>query len=123
MAFGGTLVQDIPSQVASDLNHDPRGERAQRVHTVRVEASSKLARALGTDCLTTNSFHHQALDRVADGILASAHAEDGVIEGAESADDDWWMVAVQWHPEELLDSPEPWDRNLFAAFAAAVRRT
>lgn len=121
VALGGTLVQDIPSQVPAALNHDPAGERAARVHTVRVEPSSQLARALGTDYLMTNSFHHQALDAVAEGIRATARAEDGIIEGAESADRKWWMLAVQWHPEELQDGREPWDRNLFAAFAAAVR--
>jgi gamma-glutamyl-gamma-aminobutyrate hydrolase PuuD len=48
--------------------------------------------------------------------------DDGVIEGAESADPSWWMLAVQWHPEELTRTPEPWDRNLFAAFARAVSK-
>jgi putative glutamine amidotransferase len=122
VALGGTLIQDIPSQATSALNHDPERERDERVHTVRVEPTSRLARALGTDCLTTNSFHHQALDSIAPGVRVTARAEDGIIEGAESADPDWWMVAVQWHPEELMDAPEPWDRNLFAAFAAAVQR-
>jgi putative glutamine amidotransferase len=122
VALGGTLIQDIPSQTPSALNHDPEHERGARVHAVRVDPSSRLARSLGTDCLTTNSFHHQALDSIAPGIRVSARAEDGIIEGAESEDPEWWMLAVQWHPEELLDAAEPWDRNLFAAFAAAVRR-
>jgi putative glutamine amidotransferase len=103
------------------VNHDPAGQRDDRIHTVRVDPSSKLARALGAECLTTNSFHHQALDTVARGLRVSARTEDGIIEGAESADSDWWMLAVQWHPEELMDTPEPWDRKLFAAFAEAVR--
>lgn len=121
VAFGGTLLQDIPSQRPSAANHDPKAARDERVHVVRVEAASCLARALGTDCLTTNSFHHQALDSVAAAIHVSARAEDGTIEGAESADPNWWMLAVQWHPEELTGTPEPWDRALFAAFADAVR--
>jgi putative glutamine amidotransferase len=121
VALGGTLIQDIPSQTRSAVNHDPAGQRDDRIHTVRVDPSSKLARALGAECLTTNSFHHQALDTVARGLRVSARTEDGIIEGAESADSDWWMLAVQWHPEELMDTPEPWDRKLFAAFAEAVR--
>lgn len=120
VALGGTLVQDIPSQRSTTLNHDPGGPRHDRVHEVRVEPASRLADALGTDCLTTNSFHHQALDSVANGLRASAWAEDGLIEGAESADPAWWLLAVQWHPEELVETPEPWDRNLFAAFARAI---
>ena len=42
---------------------------------------------------------------------------DGVIEGIESTDEDWWVMGVQWHPEEMTDSAEPWDRGLFKAFA------
>lgn len=122
VALGGTLVQDIPSQSPSTVKHDSGAERDGRVHTVRVDATSELARALGTDCLTTNSFHHQALDSIASGLRVSARADDGVVEGAESADPEWWMLAVQWHPEELIDSSEPWDRNLFASFAHAVGR-
>jgi putative glutamine amidotransferase len=122
VALGGTLVQDIPSQSATELNHDPQARRDERVHAVRVESTSRLANALGTDCLTTNSFHHQALDAVAEGLRVTAYADDGIVEGAESADPEWWMLAVQWHPEELTGAPEPWDRNLFAAFAEAVRR-
>jgi putative glutamine amidotransferase len=121
VAFGGTLVQDIPSQSATELDHDPKADRHERVHAVHVESSSRLARALGTDRLTTNSFHHQALDTVASALRPCAYADDGVIEGAESADQDWWMLAVQWHPEELMDAEEPWDRNLFEAFARAIR--
>jgi putative glutamine amidotransferase len=121
VALGGSLVQDIPSQLSTHLDHDPAGERSDRAHVVRVEPSSRLARALGTECLATNSFHHQALDSVAGDLRVTARAEDGIIEGAESADPSWWMIAVQWHPEELIDTPEPWDRNLFQAFATAVR--
>jgi putative glutamine amidotransferase len=120
VAFGGSLVQDIPSQCPNALDHDPKGNRADRVHEVRVEPTSHLAGALGTDCLTTNSFHHQALARVARELRVTARAADGIIEGAESTDRAWWLLAVQWHPEELTNTPEPWDRNLFFAFAHAV---
>jgi putative glutamine amidotransferase len=52
--------------------------------------------------------------------VAVAHAPDGIIEGAEWHDSDWWLLGAQWHPEELTATPESWDRSLFAAFAAAV---
>jgi putative glutamine amidotransferase len=117
VAFGGSLVQDIPSQCPNAIDHDPGGSRDTRVHQVRVEPQSRLARALGADHLMTNSFHHQALARVASGLCVTARATDGIIEGAESADPNWWMLAVQWHPEELMNTPDPWDRNLFGAFA------
>ena len=122
VAFGGSLVQDIPSQCPNAINHDPGGNRDARVHEVIVESNSRLAHALGGDRLTTNSFHHQALARVSHDLCVTARATDGIIEGAESADANWWMLAVQWHPEELTNTPEAWDRNLFTAFAEAVRR-
>ena len=121
VALGGTLVQDIPSQHPTPINHDPDGDRADRVHEVRVDAQSRLATALGANCLTTNSFHHQALATVATDLRVSARSSDGIIEGVEATDPEWWMLGVQWHPEELTGTTEPWDRNLFAAFAHALR--
>jgi len=121
VAEGGSLIQDIPTQCPAAGAHDPRAARDARVHDVLVEPNSGLARALGVDRLTTNSFHHQALARVGDDLRVTARAQDGVVEGIESRDTNWWMVGVQWHPEELIATPEPWDRSLFSAFAAAVR--
>ena len=120
VALGGTLVQDIPSEKSGHVDHDPDVDRSTRVHDVVVERGSRLARALGTERLVTNSFHHQALDRVSSSLRVTARAEDGVVEGVESADDAWWMLGVQWHPEELTATPEEWDRRLFRAFAEVV---
>jgi putative glutamine amidotransferase len=121
VALGGTLVQDLPSERPDALPHDGRWERSDRVHALRVVDGSRLAGALGATSATINSMHHQALDRVAAGLRAVAHAPDGVVEGVEWAGNDWWMTGVQWHPEELTETAEDWDRALFAAFAAAVR--
>jgi len=122
VALGGTLVQDLPSQRGEAAPHDLDDRRGARVHDVHVRPGSRLATVLGGDTLTVNSIHHQALDRVADAIRVSAQSPDGVIEGVESADERWWMLGVQWHPEELVETAEPWDRRLFAAFADACRR-
>lgn len=122
VALGGTLVQDLASEWDGPLTHD--GEvRDRRTHEVRVESSSRLASLLGTTALCTNSLHHQALERVAPGLRVTARAPDGVIEGVEWDGDDWWMVGVQWHPEELTGTAEGWDRALFAAFAGACALT
>jgi putative glutamine amidotransferase len=121
VALGGTLVQDLPSEWPSAMPHDGSGERDERVHTVRVAPGSRLAIALGGTEATINSLHHQSVGRVAEGLVAVAHAPDGVVEGVEWKGDDWWMTGVQWHPEELTDTPEAWDRALFRAFATAVR--
>jgi putative glutamine amidotransferase len=121
VALGGTLVQDIPAQRATTLDHDQSGRRTERVHQVRIERDSMLAGVVGATSIAENSSHHQAVDRVAPPLRAVAHSPDGIIEGVEPVDPAWWLVAVQWHPEELTATPEPWDRRLFEAFAAAVR--
>jgi putative glutamine amidotransferase len=122
VALGGTLVQDIPSERTDALVHDGGSARNARVHEVRIEPGSRLASAIGTSSLTVNSSHHQAVDCVAPRLRVNAAAPDGVSEGLEWAASDWWMVGVQWHPEELVDDKEAWDRSLFAAFAAECSR-
>lgn len=121
VALGGTLVQDLPSEWTGDVAHDGAWERHERVHPVRVAEGSRLAAALGAMELRVNSMHHQALAALAPGLTAVVHAPDGVVEGVEWGDDDWWMLGVQWHPEELVHTAEGWDRALFARFADAVR--
>lgn len=101
VAFGGSLVQDIPSQRPDAANHDPESARGDAVHDVSLEPGSRLAAIAGATALRVNSFHHQAVDRVAEGFRVTAWSPDGVIEGMEWGADDWWAVAVQWHPEEL----------------------
>jgi putative glutamine amidotransferase len=117
VALGGTLVQDISSQCGTDIGHDEDGPRDSRSHEISVEPGSLIAGALGAEHLSVNSFHHQSVKRVADGMRVTARSPDGVIEGIESTDKRWWVMAVQWHPEEMTESPEPWDRGLFKAFA------
>jgi putative glutamine amidotransferase len=119
VALGGTLVQHIPSDVPNALSHDGHKARDERVHQVRVTPDAKLAIALRATTLQVNSSHHQSIDRIGNGLRVTATAPDGIIEGIEWPEYDWWMLGVQWHPEELVDTAEPWDRNLFAAFAAA----
>jgi len=121
VALGGTLVQDLPSERPGPLAHDGDWPRDRRVHAVRVREGSRLADALGATSLDANSFHHQAVDRVGDGLRVVAEARDGVVEGVESTDAAWWALGIQWHPEELVDDAEKWDRALFANFAEAVR--
>lgn len=121
VAFGGTLIQDIPSEHPSDIDHDQSKERTHRVHDVAIEAGSRLAEAMGATHAAVNSSHHQALATVADVLRVTARAPDGIIEGAESTDPDWWLLAVQWHPEELVRDAKPWDRGLFAALGSRLR--
>jgi len=111
VALGGTLYQDLDSERPSPVPHSD--ETSQ--HAVRVAAGSLLERTLGMRSATVNSRHHQAIRDLAPGLKAVAWADDGVIEGAEPADAGApWMVAVQWHPEDLTE------RALFDGFAQAV---
>jgi putative glutamine amidotransferase len=117
VALGGTLIQDIPAEVPNALGHEMRDDRTERVHDVMIDEGSLIAEAIGETRITVNSLHHQSVRDVARGLKVTARAPDGIVEGLESESDDWWVMAVQWHPEEMNDSPEPWDRGLFKAFA------
>lgn len=121
VALGGTLVQDISSECPSDIDHDQSAAREARLHAVAIEPDSKLAAAVGATAISVNSSHHQALARVASGLRVTARAPDGIIEGVEWNGDDWWMLGVQWHPEELVRDASGWDRGLFSAFAEQAR--
>jgi putative glutamine amidotransferase len=126
VALGGTLVQDIPSQVPDAIDHGRRAPgtpRDERAHGVTIEPASQLARLLadrldpGGRCLV-NSRHHQAIGRVAEGLVVTAQAADGVIEAAERPASRF-CVGVQWHPENFWRSGE--FQALFAHFVAAAR--
>jgi putative glutamine amidotransferase len=120
---GGSLLQDIRAQRPDALEHDGHnGGRDEARHPVEIEKDSILALATGATRLDVNSLHHQAVDRLGDGLRVTATAPDGIIEGVESTDD-WWVLAVQWHPEEMDRCAEPGAEPgpLFKAFAEVVR--
>jgi len=113
VAMGGSLVQHLD-------DHDVRDHgRNHLAHTIEVEPGSELGQAAGEHKIRVNSFHHQAVKKLAHGLHQTAHGEDGTVEGVES--DDGLIVAVQCHPEELTGDL-PWARNLFARFVARARK-
>jgi putative glutamine amidotransferase len=119
VALGGTLVQDLPTERPAALDHQRRPRDTRRLdHTVKVAPSTRLAALAGSNEVAVNSRHHQAVDRLAPTLLASASSPDGTIEAVE-APGPRWCVAVQWHPENLADDPA--SRRLFEEFARAVR--
>jgi len=122
VALGGTLIQDLPTEVGSSVDHDAESRRSVRVHAVDVSSGSRLGGIVCDRSIATNSFHHQAVDQLGTGLRVVAKSPDGVVEAVECADRAWWAIGVQWHPEELTGTPEEWDRRLFAAFAEAVRQ-
>jgi putative glutamine amidotransferase len=123
VAAGGSLVQDIPSAIADPLVHTIREPRNAFAHDVVVAAGSVLEQALGravgaARLCRVNSRHHQAVARLGTGLVASATASDGVIEGIEKPDARF-CVGVQWHPENFCDTGE--FRPLFEAFISTAR--
>lgn len=122
VALGGTLIQDIDSEVTGALAHNSENDRDSRVHDVAIEQGSLIAAAIGSRNIRVNSFHHQSIGDLAPGLRVTAKAPDGIIEGVEWELDNWWVLAVQWHPEEMNESPEPWDRGIFKAFAERLSR-
>lgn len=119
VGLGGTLIQDIPSQSPSEVPHeDPGDDRTNRIHPVRVEPDTRLGRIARMPQFDVNSRHHQAIARPASGLVVSATASDGMIEAVEAVDGPW-LVAVQWHPENLRDDEV--SRRLFQEFVEAVR--
>ena len=124
VALGGTLYQDLPSQMDHMvlLGHRQETPKWQPTHEVEVDSGSKVAEILGTDELKVNSYHHQAIKDLASGLVAVACAPDGVIEAVESGDlSRRWMIGVQWHAEAMRDAG-PEHRNLFEAHVSAAKR-
>ncbi|MCL1937375.1 MAG: membrane dipeptidase [Candidatus Azobacteroides sp.] len=102
VAFGGKLIQDIPSQIPdSKINHNQPDSKTQGVHAVNISAHSKLGVLLNADRLLVNSIHHQAVKEAAPGFEAVAFSDDGVIEAIESTEEKS-ILGVQWHPEQML---------------------
>ena len=119
VALGGTLVQDIPAERPSEVVHArTRDEKTRLDHTVELDPRSRLASLAKSSEVRVNSRHHQAIERVAPGLAVSGTSPDGLPEAVESASGDW-VVAVQWHPENLAGDPV--SRRLFSAFVGAAR--
>ena len=105
VAAGGSLYQDIPSQFVTQLKHQHIHAQPLNylAHSIDITPSTQLARALGATLIQVNSFHHQALREIAPGFHATARASDGLVEGIEADDPTQFALAVQFHPEWLLD--------------------
>ena len=120
VALGGTLYQDLPSERPGSVEHRPEGPRDLRSHRVRLLPNSRAARALGTTAAQVNSSHHQAIKDLAPGLVASGWSDDELIEAVETPAGAPWVLAVQWHPEEMhLDAQSP-EHGLFAALVEAA---
>ena len=102
VVLGGTLVQDIGAEVVNALEHEQPTSPREPAHPVDLEPSCVLARELGRTRIEVNTTHHQAIEKLGEGLAAIGRAPDGVIEAIELAGNSS-VVGVQWHPELLDD--------------------
>jgi putative glutamine amidotransferase len=119
VALGGTLYQDLSLEWSGGTRHDADEPRHERTHAVRLEPGSRAAAALGTAALQVNSLHHQGIKNLAPALRATGWADDGLIEAVEAAGASW-LVAVQWHPEEMYVDRQAPDGGLFRALVGAA---
>lgn len=118
VAAGGDMFQDLYHQREGLLQHMQKAPRSHLSHSVEVAKNSLLYRIAGNAAMKVNSFHHQAVRKVAPGFVASATAKDGVIEAVESTRHPF-VLGVQWHPEHLVEV-DVISRRLFEAFVQAA---
>jgi gamma-glutamyl-gamma-aminobutyrate hydrolase PuuD len=111
VALGGTLHQHLPDVVGTDLHCPTTGVHGR--HDVRLQAGALIHGVFG-DCVAVATYHHQGVDRLGEGLIATGWADDGLVEAVELPGERW-VVGVQWHPE-VSGGPE-----LFGAFVAATR--
>lgn len=117
--LGGSLWQDIPSQLPGPVPHSINEPRDALAHTVRVtEPERPLGRVLARETPYVNSRHHQAIKRLADGLVSVAESPDGLVEAVVREDEGWWVRAVQWHPENLVAMAQ--HRALWEEFSRAA---
>lgn len=123
VALGGTLYQDLPSQLGGEvLQHCREALKWQAVHEVAVRRSSWLRDVTGDRSIKVNSYHHQGIKNLGSGLRASAISPDRLIEAIEWRDlSERWLVGVQWHPEGMRDTSSE-HAILFEAHVRAAER-
>ncbi|HEX7382159.1 MAG TPA: gamma-glutamyl-gamma-aminobutyrate hydrolase family protein [Nevskiaceae bacterium] len=118
VALGGNLYPDIPAAFGTEVIHRlPPHEPT--THGVQITPQSRLAALMGATQTSGISWHHQALRDVARGLVAVAHAPDGVIEAVETTDEGRWLFGIQWHPE-ITAAKDPAQQRIFDALVGAA---
>lgn len=120
VALGGTLYQDINSQIENSLGHYPKDTPVNTLyHQIKINKESKLFDIFDKTNIIVNSFHHQSINQIGNGLKETAWSEDGVVESIEHIYKRF-IVGVQWHPEDLsLKYPE--FLKLFTALVQSCR--
>ena len=117
VVLGGSLYQDIPSQVPAAGQHQNGARKEFGGHAIRVREGTRLRRILGRESMEVNTTHHQAVKQLGKGLVANATSDDGLIEGIENPDYPF-LLGVQWHPE-VLCRRQPVQRKIFSSFTQA----
>ncbi|MDH5564316.1 MAG: gamma-glutamyl-gamma-aminobutyrate hydrolase family protein [Nitrospirota bacterium] len=118
VALGGTLIQDIPSQIVSKIQHAPKKSATKTAHLVHIEPKTLLRTIIKKSSMPVNSSHHQSVNAIPPSCHVSAMAPDGVIEAIESSGHPFWL-GVQWHPE-FLYRQDGLQQRLFLSFIKAA---
>src|SRR5246127_430058 len=122
--LGGTLIQDIPSDLSTPIQH-PWSNRdkgaPEPFHVARIESGSRLRELAGKDEVRVNSSHHQSILETGRNLRIVARASDGVIEAVEWTGDSNWVTGVQWHPERIVES-DSLAQRLFINLVEAARK-
>ena len=117
---GGTLIQDIPSQLRQAINHQQGVPRDRASHAITLAKPSRLLSMASDDRALVNSHHHQAIDKVGRDLMATAWTSDGLIEAVEDTRPERFALGVQWHPE-LGWQQDSFSRALFERFVAEAK--
>jgi len=112
---GGTLIQDIKSQVPNAIKHEQGAPRDRPSHRIRLSENTRLSNIGGAVDALVNSHHHQAIESVGGNLVATAWSTDGVVEALEDPRPDQFIVGVQWHPEIGWQN-DLFSQRLFRAF-------
>jgi gamma-glutamyl-gamma-aminobutyrate hydrolase PuuD len=120
VALGGSLYQHIPDDPGTEPHGRPGEPGGGRLHDVTIDAGSRLASVMGATTVTASCHHHQAVDKVGDGLHVVARAADGIVEAIELDHPEQWLLAVQWHPEDTA-ATDAAQQNLFDALVAQTR--
>lgn len=105
VAFGGTLYQDIPTQIPSALQHQQHAAPHVGTHRIEIIENSLLKSILKNSSILTNSYHHQSVDQLAPGFKVTATSLDGVVEAIEKEGEPF-VLGVEWHPEVMISSDQ-----------------
>ena len=114
VAGGGSLYQDIPTQVQEAFDHQQKSSKDEPYHSVEIEPGTQLHSIFGCEKINVNSTHHQSVKRTGEGFIINAKAIDGIIEGIESVQHRF-VIGVQWHPEFLYKKEKVFEK-LFKVF-------